>query len=225
MKRHSVFYVLQQPFMDESYHIYGDPRWDKRFGSALWAESVHLESIRCSKYPEHQRSGERIGDLEIILPNQDIGDFVWTWYSECLARTHVISALQEKRCTGFDFSPVRIKTETENGKLIRNLPVLNEIVVTGKGGDSDPNSGIKIIYRCPVCHMTVYSSYRNGIIVDESNWDGSDFFTVSGYPKYILVTEKVKNIIIESGFTNCALIQSNELEWKSGIRPEDRYTT
>ena len=59
--------------------------------------------------------------------------------------------------------------------------------------------------------------------MDEQNWDGSDFFTVAGYPNFILVTERVKNFIIEYGLINCAVIPSQDLVWKSLVRPEDFY--
>jgi hypothetical protein len=70
--------------------------------------------------------------------------------------------------------------------------------------------------------MTRYSSYTNGIIVDEEEWDGSDFFTVDGYPMRIIVTERVKDLVVSAGLTNVLLIPSGNLRWPEGsVRPED----
>ncbi len=72
--------------------------------------------------------------------------------------------------------------------------------------------------------MVRYSSYQNGILVDEAQWDGSDFFTVNGYPKHILVTERVKDLIIAHRLTNCVLIPAEKLRWPETVmRPEDLY--
>ena len=72
--------------------------------------------------------------------------------------------------------------------------------------------------------MIEYSSFRNGIIVDEKEWDGSDFFVINGYPKFILVTERVKRFVIEHHLTNCELVPSEKLEWGTTIRPEDIFS-
>jgi len=63
-----------------------------------------------------------------------------------------------------------------------SLPKVWELEVQGRGGNAHPDSGIRLLYVCPECGYNVYSSFQNGIIVDESQWDGSDFFTINGYP-------------------------------------------
>ena len=219
----NVFYALQQPFPGEDYSLFGNPRWEKEFGYASWADEVHLESIRCPVNPGHQRAGERINDLIIVLPSEKVGDFVWTWYGDCLLTDRVLHLFQEAGFSGFTVKPALVKPKTEKGKELSALPTLWELVVTGKGGDADPKSGIRLIYTCPHCGMIRYSSFRNGIIVNEQSWDGSDFFTISGYRKFLLVTERVKNFIIEHGLINCAVIPSHDLVWKSLVRPEDFY--
>ena len=61
------------------------------------------------------------------------------------------------------------------------------------------------------------------VIVDEQAWDGSDFFKITEYP-FILLTQKVKDFIVERGLTNCALIPTQDLVWdKFVIKPEDIY--
>lgn len=223
MSHPRTFYTLQQTYPDEEYPVYGSPGWRKEFGTASWADEVDMESIICPVYPLHQRAGKRIGNLVVVLSSQRVGDFVWTWHSDCLITDRVLHLFQKAGFTGFTVNSVTVKPKTEKGKQLAKIPVLWELVVTGKGGDADPKSGIRLIYTCPHCGLIEYSSFRNGIIVDEQAWDGSDFFIVTGYPKFILVTERVKDFIIKHDLTNCALIPNQQLVWKSLTRPEDIY--
>ncbi|MBI5650984.1 MAG: hypothetical protein HZC40_11160, partial [Chloroflexi bacterium] len=176
----------------------------------------------CPVYPGHQRQGIRIGNLAVILPSRKVGDFIWTWVSDCLITNKVLLLFREAGLTGFTVNPAMVKLKTQRNKKLIEPPTLWELVVTGKGGDADPISGIRLIYTCPHCGMKKYSSFRNGIIVDERVWDGSDFFTVTGY-QFILVTERVKELVTRNALTNCVLIRSQDLEWKSLSRPEDLY--
>lgn len=222
MSHTRTFYKLQQPYSDEEYSVYGDPSWDEEYGSAEWADEVAVETIRCPVYPDHQRGGERIGNLVIVLPSERTADFVWTWFSDCLVTDRVLHLFEEAKFTGFTVNPAEIKLKNKKAKKLATSPVLWELVVTGKGGDADPRSGVRPIYTCPYCSLKEYSSFRNGIIVDEQAWDGSDFFTVTGY-RFIMVTERVKDFIIEHALINCALIPSQSLVWKVLTRPEDIY--
>ncbi|MBI4671690.1 MAG: hypothetical protein HY741_08500 [Chloroflexi bacterium] len=218
----NIFYILEPPYSDEPHTIYGRSDWEQEFGRASWVHGqVKMETLRCPVYPGHQRAGRRIGNLSIALPSEKISDFVWTWYSDCLITDKVLRVFHDAGLSGFTVSPVEVKPETEDGMNIHNLPVLWELVVTGQGGNAHPQSGIHLICECPHCKMKVYSSFKNGIIVDEHSWDGSDFFTVTGYPNFRLVTERVKDLIVEHGLTNCALVPSQNLVWKVLTRPED----
>ncbi|MBE7467723.1 MAG: hypothetical protein DPW09_20460 [Anaerolineae bacterium] len=222
MSHMQIFYKLQQPFFDEEYLVYGDPSWDKEYGRAEWANEVIVETIKCPVYPSHQRAGERIGNLVILLPSGKTADFVWTWYSDCLITDRVLRLFEEAKFTGFTVKPVEVKLKDQSGKELIAPPVLWELVVTGKGGEADPRSGIRQIYACPHCGLKVYSSFQDGVIVNEQTWDGSDFFTITGY-QFIIVTERVKNFIVEHTLINCVLIPSQNLVWKVLTRPEDLY--
>src|SRR3990172_8594057 len=217
--RHA-FYKLQQPHSDEEYLVYGVPSWDEEFGRASWSEGVNTETISCPVYPGHQRAGRRVGILSVVLPSERVGDFVWTWYSDCLITDKTLRLFRDAGLTGFTVNPVEIGPTTEGGKRLATLPTLWELVIVGRGGDADPKSGIHLIYMCPHCGLTRFSSFRNGIVVDQQAWDGSDLFTITGYP-FILVTERVKELAIKHGLTNCALIPSQDLVWGSIAKPED----
>jgi len=220
----NAFYKLGAPYGDEKYELYGQPEWERIYGLAEWADSVDLEGIICPVDPGHRRAGRRLTDLTIILPSPRVGDFVWTWYSDCLITDRVLGLFRQAGFTGFKIRPVTVERVKRLGKgRLEDIPRLWELVVTGKGGDARPESGIQVIYRCEACGLVEYSSYQNGILVDEEQWDGSDFFTVNSYPKFILVTERVKGLIIAHRLTNCVLIPAEALRWPEMPRPEDRY--
>lgn len=223
------FYELTDPDRLRHYkqgeYIYGQPKWAREYGLAEWADSVKLEQIVCPVNPNHRRAGKRLTDLTIILPSPRVGDFMWTWPADCLITDRVLELFRQAELTGFEVKPVVVEKVKRLGKRrLEEIPALWELVVTGKGGNARPESGIRVIYRCEACGMVRYSSYQNGILVDEAQWDGSDFFTVNGYPKHILVTERVKDLIIAHRLTNCVLIPAEKLRWpETMMRPEDFY--
>lgn len=163
-------------------------------------------------------------DLAVVLPSRKIGDFIWTWYSDCIATDGTLSLFRHAGFTGFEARPVtveRIKRLSRKHREEAIIPPLWELLIQGKGGDAAPESGIYPLYEVEESGKVQYSSFRNGIVVDENNWDGSDFFTVNGYPKFILVSDQVKDLIVCHQLINCALIPSHKLEWGSDIRPEE----
>jgi len=213
-----IFYNLRRPGADRSGQVYGLSKWANKYSPAEWSQKVAGLSIgRIGLY-----RSPRV-DLTIILSSYKIGDFVWTWYGDCIATDPVLNLFREAGFTGFEPRPVTIEKIKRLSRKQREevfIPPLWELVIKGKGGDAAPESGIHVIDRDEDGDLH-YSSFRNGIIVDEANWDGSDFFTVNGYPTFILVTARVKDLIISHQLTNCAMVPSHELEWGSNSRPEE----
>ncbi len=215
----ALFYHLQYP-SDKPHAVYGRQEGTRPFGKAEWSDKVGgLSTGRLT-----QPGCDPRVDLAIVLPSPRIGDFVWTWYSDCLVTHAVLSLFAQAGFTGFEAKPViieRIKGLSRKRKEEVVIPSLWELVIKGKGGDADPESGIYRLYDTRDSGVLQYSSFRNGIIVDEANWDGSDFFTINGYPRFFLVTERVKEFIVAHKLTNCALTPSHKLEWSSGVRAEE----
>ena len=215
------FYRLGRPGPTKPHEVYGYAKWCSRFDTAEWSEiAAGFSTGRL--YPPF---GEPRKDLAIVLPSAKVGDFVWTCYSDCLVPDKTLALFEEAGFTGFGTRPVIIEkikgSRSKLGKAAPN-PSLWELLIKGKGGDAAPESGIAPLQYEDSSGVVRngYTSFRNGIIVDESNWDGSDFFTVNGYPKFLLVTEQVKELIIGQQLTNCALIPSDKLIWGSNVTPE-----
>ena len=169
----------------------------------------HFDRVICPKHPGHQRGVRNEHPLSIEIKKFKFGDFVSTVYSDWLITDRVAEIFESNHLTGYELRPVDVCNAT--------LPFpLWEIVVTGKA-EPHPDSGIKEIYRCEYCGSIKRRAFNDstGIIIDEATWDGSDFFRIEAYPKYIFVVEKVKKIIEEYHLAGTLLIPSTELRVRS----------
>jgi len=198
MKDDSLFYNLRKP---------------PHTVSIAWADEEVVSGVDniCPKFgDEHFLGNLRGGDIAIILPSSNVKDFTWTWYSELLVTDNVLQIFQDAKLTGFKTRQVTVSKVKRKGN--KPVPKLWEIVVTGNGGEADPACGVALRYKCDYCKYRVYSPYQdNGIIVDPNNWNGTDFFTVNAYPKYILVTEKVKEVVEKNKLKGCVFIPSTKI--------------
>lgn len=191
--------------------------------NADWASEMETTSNRnvCPKYGEaHRVSNLEYDELLIQLPSANVKDFVWIWGGDLMITNGVLTIFRDSGLTGFEVRPVTIaKVKRKSDKPI---PKLWEFIVTGDGGDADPVSGIRLMYKCEHCNYMEFHSYQdNGIVVDPKNWDGSDFFTVVGYPKFILVSEKVTEVVEKNRLKGCIFIPSNELRHDDYFKTHD----
>ena len=183
---------------------------------AEWDDSVKLGGpIYCRANPGHQRAGQRLTDLSVILPRNDVQDIVWTWRSECLVQDALLNALREQGFSGFDVRPVKARVETNDD---RPAPTLWELVITGWAGIAPPRSGVRLIEKCFGCQLLRYSRFEDAsAIIAEEQWDGSDFFMVWPFPALIFVTDRVALFIRARGFKGAVLQDPATLEWGNVI--------
>lgn len=180
-----LFWVLSSP---ES--LSKKAEWDH--------EVMDMEQVICPIDPGHQRGGKRLGDLNVELPSGSVQDFVWTWYSECLIQDHVLATFLNERFSGFEVKPVVAKFKSG----AKGIPVLWELVKTGWSGMARPESGIERTLYCDACKHAKYSGIKDGSqLIDESKWDGCDFFAVWPLPGFIFVTQRVVDCIRDHRLT------------------------
>lgn len=204
----------------ETTPVYGRQEWETKYG-ATDVKDIDYESIACTLVPGHMRAGARMGDLRLAI-SKEIGDFIWTYMSECVVTDTLASLMTQEGLTGFRLRDASIATSGRSiVKSANSLPKVWELEVQGKGGDADPESGIRLLYVCPECGYTAHSSFQRGIIVNESHWDRTDLFSVNDYGRHIVITERVKDLIIRNKLTNCAMFRSQDLRWGNTPRPEE----
>jgi hypothetical protein len=180
------------------------------------ASANDWESVVCPKDPGHQRAGRRLTDLFLDVVSWNVVDFSRTMLSDIVMTDHALEALRQAGLTGFQVRPTKVEAVPE-GVNRSDLPKLWEFVVTGEGGPADKAAGIVELSKCQACGLALYSAFEHGILVDEHSYDGSDFFTVSEYPKYVLVSHRAKEAIEKSRLTNVAFVESSQVEWPKGV--------
>jgi len=180
------------------------------------ASANDWESVTCDKDPGHQRAGRRITELFLDVQSRKVVDFARTMLSDIVITDHALDVLRGAHLTGFEVRPARVKG-LPKGVRMSNLPSLWEFVVTGQGGFAHKDSGIVKLFTCDGCGLVRYSAYEHGLLVDDSTYDGSDFFTVTEYPQYVLVTPRAKAVIEQAQLTNVGFVDSSQLEWPQGV--------
>lgn len=223
------FFVLKNPEPQEPAQyshgvpIYGRGTDEYRFGSAWWADNMeyaaHFEPLK----ENHRVCRLHPGRLSIVLPSPAaVGDFVWTAYYECIITDRVRELFLEKGFSGYATEPVVVAKLKRKSKRVKEIPRLFEMLVYGEGGPPDPSSGSVRLTEPDARGFVTYSSYKNGLLVNERMWDGSDFFTLEGWESRIIVSERVKDLIMREKLTNCMLIPVENLIWLACIEtPED----
>ena len=152
--------------------------------------------------------GARFGKVSFKIKKCLTSEFLWSWEPGTVFVTkEVVKALQKAKITGCLFYPVEIV----NTKV--DVPEVFELVVTGKAGPAAEQSNISIVNKCKACGRTEYSKITNGIYIDPVSWDGSDICNIKEYPTYILVSEKVKNILEANNFKNYILTPADKVTY------------
>lgn len=169
-----------------------------------------MESVVCEAHPEHRRAGKRITPLTIILNGQPKGDLLWTWYGELLLTVKALEKLNEGKISGFEAKPVSVRMASGFAPKV----ALWELCVQGWGGVASIKSGIKLDLEksCSECGLLIYSAPETVLdVIDISQWDGSDVFMIWPMPKFIFVTRRFVDIIINNKLSGITISSANRL--------------
>ena len=173
------------------------------------------ESITCPKDPRHQRAGKRITDLFVKQVNKIEYDLSSTFLSDIIISDKLLDIFKKQNVKGYNIKPIKIR---KSKKILKNE--YYELIVTGKGTLDLSKSGISLVTNCKYCGLVQYSSFHNGLII--KSWDKSDIFITPEYPKYVLITERLKDILLNNNIRYIPFIESSKLIWpKHVIKPEE----
>jgi len=222
------FFVLKNPEPQEpsqyfeGFPIYGRGTDEYRYGNAWWADNMEYDAHFEPVQEKHRVRRLHRGRLSVVLPSPAaVGDFVWSVFYECLITDRVRRLFLEKGFSGYTTEPVAVAKFKRKSKRVSEIPQLFEMLIYGEGGPPDPSSGSARLTDPDERGFVIYSSYKNGLLVNERTWDGSDFFTIEGH-HHIIVSERVKDLIVRERLSNCMLIPVENLIWPSCIEtPED----
>ena len=171
------------------------PRWAKLLGVAL----DRVTPCASIGPPEGLLKG--MPSADIIHPSADI----WV-------RTRVMDKLKGIRCTGVEFAKAQfIYRPTDPESFcdgvhvdydpidLDNLPEYWELTVTGTASREGQDENT--ITVCDLCGRKKFAPLKN-VKIDESRWDGSDFFNIETRHSFVIVTKRVCNALMELGASN-----------------------
>jgi hypothetical protein len=183
---------------------------------------VEGEVIPCPLDPGHPGTGGiRINDLVVILRSPKVRDISSTWHNDYLITDQAALLFKKQGFTGYTLRQVEVKLPRTDRYRGVQPPVLWEFKVTGWGGFAPESSGIKLVTVCPGCCYTHYTSFSDPEkLIDESQWDGSDFFFIWPTPHLIFITERVKGVAEANKLSGVEIITLDRLKGdKWGFSP------
>src|SRR5262249_4911267 len=198
MQTHSKFWLLSYP---------------KNSPALVWdnaAEFYATKKASCSADPRHHVPSARVVEPHLLLPDKELQDLVWTWHNDCLVQDHVLQNLLAEGFTGFQPRPVHLRRESPS---TLPLPKLWKLHTSGWGGLAQPESGIRLEEYCAACGRQLYTGLDHPeLLIDEQQWDGSDFFMVWPMPLFVFITDRVSHFIRRNKLSGAKIIDPAELE-------------
>ena len=176
---------------------------------------------------------KRIPDVPqpVLLGGSSVKDFTWTWYNQCLMQDRVLNLFEDQGFTGYKTHPVSAKwkrrpknnMDKSTESSLVEIPKLWELIPIGWGGVAPEESGMHLIDIRLSDGRHTYSKYTNpSKLIDESQWDGSDFFILWPLPGRIFVTDRVAQYIKNENLKGSILTRVQDLLWPGGIGDDCR---
>ena len=129
-----------------------------------------------------------------------------------------LNVLKENGFTGYEVSETapRCGTVTTVGDPIKEKYYL--LKVTGRCGMIRQLNGEHFPY-CRKCHRKIASTglVTTGVTFDKDEYDGSDIFAFDNLSNIPIVSEKIKDVLIENDLTNLKFVPINEWVWEDKI--------
>jgi hypothetical protein len=122
-----------------------------------------------------------------------------------VVQQRVVDLFLEQGVTGFQTAPVEVAKFDK--RSFEDVPRVCRLIVHGHGGPLIPDSVI-FTAPCSACGSFREIYFKSGLLFDEQNWDGSDFFRVKELPGVTLVTQKVADLIAKYKLTNARLVDT-----------------
>lgn len=143
------------------------------------------------------------GKLDIGIVIRDVAplDDIEQAFTTLLGSTAVQQAVEHNRLTGIVFYPplkYSLGTKKRGAEQMilqcRDEFQFQVMHVVGRGGSIAESSNVQRTKSCSVCGWEEWSLPENGIIVDESLWDGTDFFYVDEFGA-MLMSQKAVDVL------------------------------
>ncbi len=145
-----------------------------------------------------------------IVRKSQMADILWgTLGLDCLISDRVLNIFRSEGITGFAVQRADARLMFPHDP---KEAVFWTLSVTGWGGVARSESGMRRLDEPSMPDRFVYTPASDpAMIIDESQWDGSDFFMVWPMPAYRWVTSRVADIVARYKLKHVRLIPPAEM--------------
>lgn len=203
-----MFWIIDRPESESSEAIYGEIHGG---GEILWETTI---CPSCGRFA----IGKQIKDASLELHGANLLDFVWVDSTEIFISVSLMNLLKQSGLGGFTFRNVNIvawwRDDPATGEIVdwlgrEETPPLYQLVILGKGGSILPQNRVRVQAVCTECGAADYEFLTGGVLVDQSQWDGSDICTLNEIG-WAFITERFLKFLIENHIQNYAAIPSDK---------------
>ncbi len=211
-----------------------------RFGYT-WAYFLQNEKVKGTKYVKCPKCKHSISCLEWLPPHEiEIsrsipkwwGDFLWGPALLFMTSQRFIEIYNREKLTGIDkFHPpaeiVRLGTKKPKDISVP-LPQYSVIEMLWKGVRQDDRlsefsyESVSTPPVCEYCHNGMWHRKQKRTVIDESTWDGSDFFVVVNNTGLVFADEKAISVIEKYGLTNVKYLRTEDCAFDDAQLVETR---
>ena len=158
-------------------------------------------------------------------PGSDvIGDFVWPGLNTDLVVVQNVKNAFKSRFKEIEFGVVEFWQDPKLNRPIKMThrtkprvwlsyrgPPLWDVIVKNWVHLDHYQSNVSIAYVCSTCGKVIYNlpppRLPRHLVIDTETWNGEEIFHIHEYSGAIFCTEKVKEFVERSGFTNVSFIE------------------
>ncbi len=154
--------------------------------------------------------------------SQVVGDFIWPCFGGLTVTDRVKVACELNGITGMSFHPVEAHSASSGKKAGKPFLVDAPAIWCCKPSDAVhldlKKSGRKVIDECLVCGFIMCEVEPNAsvVIVEANEYTLPDVFKVIEIP-VLFCTGRLRNVIVESGFTNVEVKRRGVVEQVKGV--------
>lgn len=171
---------------------------------------VRYKHVKCSVCGI--RPVARVGGTGVrFAEKSELADFSRTAQG-ILVRQSVVDHLREARTSGWRPGCVRVERASSLGK---HDTTYYELVIIGHTRGYANQVALEIEAECEECGRRVFFYPKEGLVVPELCWDGSDIFVIDDLPGIYVVTEGFRQVVEKHQHTGVEFIPIDE--WRDWL--------
>lgn len=158
----------------------------------------------------NRSTNQRLPPFEFWIQDLPLPDIAFVPPQDFIVKNKVKEVIDRCKFTGVNAIAVEIKITEEK---MSNVPLDIPFWFLDVSGSArlDALNNCTPIDICSLCNHKLYSSWDGGFMIQESSWDGSDFFRILEHPGYVIVSEEVKKVFETEKYTGVSFVPVSEI--------------